>query len=45
MGPGKGGEPKGKLADDIKSTFGSFDQFKEKLAAAVLAVSVAVGRG
>src|SRR5436190_23652718 len=29
MGPGKGGEPKGKLADDIKSTFGSFDQFKE----------------
>src|SRR5205809_885966 len=34
MGPGKGGEPKGKLADDIKSTFGSFDQFKEKLAAA-----------
>src|SRR6187431_56755 len=31
MGPGKGGEPKGKLADDIKSTFGSFDQFKEKL--------------
>ena len=34
MGSGKGGEPKGKLADDIKSTFGSFDQFKEKLAAA-----------
>src|SRR4030095_9295077 len=34
MGPGKGGEPKGKLADDIKSTFGSFDQFKEKFAAA-----------
>jgi len=28
MGPGKGGEPKGKLADDIKSTFGSFDQFQ-----------------
>src|SRR5438132_13395054 len=36
MGPGKGGEPKGKLADDIKSTFGSFDQFKEKLAAPVV---------
>src|SRR5205085_2116496 len=34
MGPGKGGEPKGKLADDIKSIFGSFDQFKEKFAAA-----------
>ena len=34
MGSGKGGEPKGKLADDIKSTFGSFDQFKEKFAAA-----------
>src|SRR4029077_15407143 len=31
MGPNAGGEPKGKLADDIKSTFGSFDQFKEKL--------------
>jgi Fe-Mn family superoxide dismutase len=32
MGPSSGGEPKGKLADDIKSTFGSFDAFKEKLA-------------
>src|SRR5215831_9081309 len=32
MGPNAGGEPKGKLADDIKSTFGSFDDFKEKLA-------------
>ena len=30
MGPNAGGEPKGKLADDIKSTFGSFDDFKEK---------------
>src|SRR5262249_48696449 len=28
MGPNAGGEPKGKLADDIKSTFGSFDDFK-----------------
>ena len=27
MGPKAGGEPKGKLADDIKSTFGGFDQF------------------
>jgi superoxide dismutase, Fe-Mn family len=34
MGPNAGGEPKGKLADDIKSTFGSFDQFKEKFSAA-----------
>ena len=34
MGPNAGGEPKGKLADDIKSTFGGFDQFKEKFAAA-----------
>src|SRR2546429_859893 len=34
MGPNAGGEPKGKLADDIKSTFGSFYGFKEKLAAA-----------
>lgn len=31
MGPGGGGEPKGKLADAIKSTFGSFDDFKTKL--------------
>jgi len=34
MGPNAGGEPKGKLADGIKSTFGSFDDFKEKFAAA-----------
>jgi Fe-Mn family superoxide dismutase len=32
MGPKAGGEPKGKLADDIKATFGGFDQFKEKFA-------------
>jgi Fe-Mn family superoxide dismutase len=32
MGPNGGGEPKGKLADHIKSTFGSFDAFKEKFA-------------
>lgn len=30
MGPGKGGQPGGKLAEAIKSTFGGFDQFKEK---------------
>lgn len=34
LGPKGGGEPKGVLADDIKSTFGSFDAFKEKFEAA-----------
>jgi superoxide dismutase, Fe-Mn family len=34
MGPNAGGEPSGKLGDDIKSTFGSVDAFKEKFAAA-----------
>jgi superoxide dismutase, Fe-Mn family len=34
LAPNAGGEPKGKLADAIKSTFGSFDEFKEKLNAA-----------
>jgi len=29
MGPGRGGEPKGPLGEAIKSTFGSFDKFKE----------------
>jgi Fe-Mn family superoxide dismutase len=29
MGPGKGGEPTGALADDIKSAFGDFAKFKE----------------
>lgn len=33
-GKGGGGEPKGDLADAIKSTFGSFDAFKEKFGAA-----------
>jgi superoxide dismutase, Fe-Mn family len=31
-----GGAPTGKLADDIKATFGSFDAFKEKFEAAGL---------
>ncbi|SDI95164.1 superoxide dismutase [Salimicrobium halophilum] len=30
MSPDGGGEPSGELADKIKSTFGSFDDFKEK---------------
>ncbi len=34
MGPDKGGQPSGALADAFKSTFGGFDQFKEKFAAA-----------
>jgi superoxide dismutase, Fe-Mn family len=34
MGPKKGGEPHGKLAEAIKSTFGGFSAFKEKFAAA-----------
>jgi superoxide dismutase, Fe-Mn family len=34
IGPGKGGEPKGKLADAIKSVFGDFAKFKEQFAAA-----------
>src|SRR5213594_734084 len=31
MGPKADGPPSGKIADAIKSTFGGFDQFKEKL--------------
>jgi superoxide dismutase, Fe-Mn family len=34
MGPKNGGEPRGKLAEAIKSAFGGFSQFKEKFAAA-----------
>src|ERR1043166_2518247 len=34
LGQNAGGAPSGKLADDIKSTFGSFDAFKEKFEAA-----------
>jgi superoxide dismutase, Fe-Mn family len=30
LGPGKGGAPKGKLAEAINSTFGSFDKMKEE---------------
>jgi len=36
LGPNAGGAPTGKLADDIKATFGSFDAFKEKFEAAGL---------
>ena len=34
LAPKAGGAPSGKLADDIKTTFGSFDVFKEKFEAA-----------
>jgi Fe-Mn family superoxide dismutase len=34
MGPGKGGEPTGALADAINGTFGSFATFKEQVAKA-----------
>ena len=30
MGPGKGGAPKGKLAEAINATWGGFDKFKEE---------------
>ena len=36
MGPNAGGQPSGKLAEAIKSAFGSFDQFKEKFTAAAM---------
>ncbi len=34
LGPKAGGAPSGKLGDDIKAAFGSFDAFKEKFEAA-----------
>jgi len=34
MAPKAGGQPSGKIAEAIKSTFGGFDPFKEKLTAA-----------
>ena len=34
MGPRAGGAPTGKLGDDIKAVFGSFETFKEKFEAA-----------
>ena len=36
MGPGKGGEPKGKLGDMIKSKFNSFANFKEAFTTAAM---------
>ena len=37
MGPGKGGEPSGKVGDAIKETFSGFDKFKEIFAEAAMA--------
>jgi len=38
MNPGKGGEPKGTLADAINARFGSFSAFKTELSAASIGV-------
>jgi Fe-Mn family superoxide dismutase len=34
MGPGKGGQPKAALADDIINTFGSIDKFRDEFSSA-----------
>jgi len=36
MGPGKGGTPRGRVADEIKKVFGAFDKFKDELSKAAL---------
>jgi len=36
MGPGKGGQPSGALADAIKSELGGFEKFKEELTKAAI---------
>jgi Fe-Mn family superoxide dismutase len=36
MAPKAGGQPHGKVADAIRSTFGGFEQFKEKVGAAAV---------
>ena len=45
IGPNAGGEPQGPIADAIKSTFGSFEEFKEKFNAAGATRLVAAGPG
>ena len=36
IGPGKGGEPKGKLAEDLRAHFGSFGNFQQEFAKAAM---------
>jgi len=36
LGPGKGGEPRGKVADAIKQAFGSFADFKDRFSKAAI---------
>ncbi len=36
IGPGGGGEPKGKLADDLRAHFGSFSNFQQEFAKAAM---------
>ncbi len=36
MGPGKGGQPDGPLAEELERTFGSFDAFKEQFTKAAV---------
>ena len=38
MAPNAGGEATGKVGDEIKKTFGSFDKFKEELTNAAMAI-------
>ncbi len=38
MAPKAGGEPKGKLLEEIKNNFGSFDQFKKEFTAAAMSI-------
>ena len=45
MGPKAGGNPSGKLADDIKSTFGSFDGSKKNSPRQARAALAAAGPG
>ena len=45
MAPKSGGEPKGEVAKEIESAFGSFAAFQEQFVKAASAVSAAAGHG